>query len=440
MATGIIKPSNISGFNELLPEEKLVEDRFLNRIKSIYELHGFTPIETAAVEMLETLEVEGEITREIFLVSRKVHDAGESSEAKLALHYDLTVPFARYTAQNFDKLSFPFRRYQIQKSWRGERAQEGRAREFYQCDIDIIARDNLPLSCDAEILTVVDKVLSTLEIGKHLIRVNNRKILHGFYSSFGLNEATRVQVIGAVDKLAKIGESGVTKELAKLGVSSEIAQKILDFCKRKASPADLSAKMSDLKVDSQLYAEGLAELSKVLELVPEKNRGSILIDFSLARGLDYYTGLILETYLVDHMNIGSVCGGGRYDDLASRFTKFKLPGVGVSVGLTRIMSAVVSKKLANFDKRVPTKVLVSVYSEEQRKRCNEVAEQLRSLNVSTEVYFSDAKLGKQIEYADKKGIQYILFINAETGAMEVKDINTKQQSPLNNLEEWASKI
>lgn len=432
------KPSKISGFPEWLPEQKIAEDRVISVVKNLYESFGFTPIETPAVELLSSLGSKGVIDKEIFTVQRL--KAEEGDRAELGLHFDLTVPLARYVAQHDHELVFPFKRYQIQKVWRGDRPQKGRFREFYQFDIDIIARNELPLSCDAEVVSLITLVMEALQFGAYTVRVNNRKLLGGLYAALGLGEAARKAAIIAVDKILKIGPDGVRKELSKIeGMSENAVETILKSTEIRCSIGELSARVGQLGLSHPLIEDGLRELSTICELLPEEMRSKVTIDVSLARGLDYYTGLIVETTLDKHPEFGSVISGGRYDDLASEFTDQKLPGVGVSIGLSRLMELAFTEKLVPTDKKTPTVALVTVYSEADRPFLNELAQELRGHGVPTEVFFKAPKLGKQIEYAEAKGIRYVLFVDAEK-KIQAKDLATKEQVAVSSLSMWAESI
>ena len=429
---------NISGFPEWLPEQKLVEDRVAATVRGIYAGFGFTPIETPAVELLSTLSSKGEIDKEIYAIRRLQADAAE--EAELALHYDLTVPFARYVAQHYAELDFPFKRYQMQKVWRGERPQKGRFREFYQFDIDTICRETVPLSADAEILCALNRAFQSIGIGRHLIKVNNRKILLGIYEALGLGGEQRRAAVVAIDKLAKIGAAGVQAELQKAGVSTEVGQRIVELAGASFTLADAASGLSGLGISSALFDEGCAELISIFALLPADAAASISLDLSLARGLDYYTGLILEVYMPDYPQFGSVGGGGRYDDLCGRFINRKLPGVGATFGLTRLMDLAISHGLLPFTAKTTSQVMLAVYSEEQRAECNRLADRIRACGLAAEVCLTSPKLGKQIDYAAGKGIPYVLFLNAENASMEIKDLGNKTQTVVTDLEGWCRAI
>lgn len=433
------KVGKISGFPEWLPEQKIAEDRVIATIKRIFESYGFAPIETPAVELLSTLGSKGVIDKEIFVVRRLKAEEGQDSE--LGLHFDLTVPLARYVAQHQAALTFPFKRYQCQKVWRGERPQRGRFREFYQFDIDIIGRDELPLSCDAEVVSVIGLVMQELNFGPFQVRINSRKLLGGLYAELGLDESARKAAIVAVDKLLKIGADGVKAELEKIpGVSPKAIDVILKSTEIQCGAAELPAKIAALGLSSDLISQGVSELVEIFGLIPESVQPNVIIDVSLARGLDYYTGLIAETTLTKYPEFGSVFSGGRYDDLASEFTTQKLPGVGVSIGLSRIMDLALSEGLVPTDRKSPTQAVVTVYSEEGRKACNDVAHALRQAGLPTEVFYKSPKLGKQIEYAEAKGARYVLFVDSATREVQVKDLVTKEQAAVADLAAWAKSV
>lgn len=406
----------------------------MDRIRAVYESFGFCSIETRSVELIESMSAKGVVDKEIYAIKRLRSE--QTEDAELALHFDLTVPLARYVAEYFGKLSFPFKRYQIQRSWRGERPQKGRFREFYQCDVDIIARDNLPLAADAEILSSIASAVGALDLGKFTVGLNNRKLLHGLYAALGVEEQKRNAVIGIVDKYHKIGPDGVGRELtANLALSSQIAQRIVELSGLTFSAQEAKNKLLQLGLESQQYELGVQELASIIEYVPKQLRSCMQVDLSLARGLDYYTGLTFETFFDQYREFGSVASGGRYDDLAGQFTNQKLPGVGGSIGLTRLLSFVFEKSLVSTTAKSPAQALITVLSEEQREACNAVATQLRQQGINTEVFLSAPKLGKQIEYAERIGIRHVFFIEQDN-SIQVKDLSTKVQQKLNGLHEF----
>lgn len=433
------KIDKISGFPEWLPEQKLVEDEIIASIRRIYTSHGFTPIETPAVELLSTLRAQGVVDKEIYVL-RRAQDDG-SGEAELALHFDLTVPFARYVSQHLAHLQFPFRRFQLQKVWRGDRPQKGRFREFYQFDIDIVAHDTLPVACDAEVFTVLDKAFEAIAVAPHVLRMNSRKLLLGFYASLGLADDAQKKTIIVVDKLTKIGPAGVIAELAReVGIGSDTARRIVDFAAIEATPADFAQRLRELDGASPALEAGIAELGEIFALLSPSTLSRVIVDLSLARGLAYYTGVICEVHLPSFPEFGSVGGGGRYENLTAHFSDKKLPAVGASVGLGRLMDLIFTHNLKPTGRRCPTDAVVAVYNEEQRPRCNAVAEELRSAGLNVEVFYRSVKLGKQIDYAAGKGIPFVLFIAPDTGAIEARNLETRQQTPLTDLAAWARSL
>ena len=428
------KPGKISGFPEWLPAEKLLEDEVIATIKRVYTSFGFTPIETPAVELLSTLVSQGADDKEIFTLRR--HGDESDREAELALHFDLSVPFARYVAQHFSELQFPFKRYQLQKVWRGERPQKGRSREFYQFDIDIVAQDVLPLACDAEVFTGLERAFRAIDAAPYVMWMNSRKVLCGVYQSLGLDEVGQKRAIIAVDKLDKIGPDGVRRELEPLGLNGAAVDRILEVATLKFPAAEAAARLGGLGVQGELFDQGAGELIELLGLIPESSRRSIEINLSLARGLAYYTGAIAEVRMRDYMEYGSLGGGGRYDNLTGDMIDRKLPAVGASVGLTRLMEVILHHKLKPLGRRCPTDLLVTVYAEEQRAMCNEVADRFRESGLSVEVFYRAPKLGRQIDYADAKGIPCVAFVQ-EGGVLEVKDLRTKEQRRVEDPAAWS---
>ncbi|MDZ4787022.1 MAG: histidine--tRNA ligase [bacterium] len=420
---------NISGFPEWLPQQKIIEDRVINTVRSIYESHGFAPIETRSVELLSTLSSKGEINKEVYTLQRAQSNESEQSDSTLALHFDLTIPFARYVAQNFSELDFPFKRYQLQKSWRGERPQEGRFREFYQFDVDVVSIDDLPLCHDAEMITIIYKALSKLKLGEFKIKVNNRKLLLGIYEHFGLSTDQRAEAVIIVDKILKIGADLVITELKSKGVSENVAQEIVKISKMQLSIPEFLSTIDSLGPCNETFKAGVTELRTILDLLIEEARENVVVDLSLARGLDYYTGTIIETVLTEYTSFGSIAGGGRYENLTERFSNKRLPGVGISIGITRLMSLIIAKNLIEPKEKCPTQLLITLNSEPELKPCIQLAERFRTDGISVEIFHKPSKLGKQIDYADKKGIRFVLF-QSEAGDYQIKDLLTKEQKSL----------
>ncbi|MFI7648299.1 histidine--tRNA ligase [Micromonospora sp. NPDC049460] len=420
------KPTPISGFPEWTPAQRMIEQYVLDRIRDTFELYGFAPLETRAVEPLDQLLRKGETSKEVYLIRRLQADAdGPTGDDALGLHFDLTVPFARYVLENAGKLQFPFRRYQIQKVWRGERPQEGRYREFLQADIDIVDRDTLAAHHEAEMPLVIGDALRSLPIPPVRIQVNNRKICEGFYRGIGLIDPEAA--LRAVDKLDKIGPAKVAELLAETaGASESQAKACLALAEISAPDASFADAVRALGVTDPLLDEGIEELVRVVETAAEHSPGLCVADLRIARGLDYYTGTVYETQLVGYERFGSICSGGRYDNLASSGAA-RFPGVGISIGVTRLLGLLFGAGALSVSRDVPTCVLVAVTSEEQRPASNRVAEALRRRGVPTEVSPSAAKFGKQIRYAERRGIPYVWFPGADGAADEVKDIRSGEQ-------------
>ncbi|MFY1671777.1 histidine--tRNA ligase [Plantactinospora sp. WMMB334] len=426
------KPTPISGFPEWAPPQRMIEQYVLDRIRRTFELYGFAPLETRAVEPLDQLLRKGETSKEVYLISRLQEEgAAPAGEGSLGLHFDLTVPFARYVLENAGRLQFPFRRYQIQKVWRGERPQEGRYREFLQADIDIVDRDTLPPHHEAEIPLVIGDALGGLPLGSTdgrlpiRIQVNNRKLLEGFYRGIGL--ADPLAALRAVDRLDRIGPDGVAALLAETaGATDAQAKACLALAEIAAPDPSFADAVRALGVSDPLLDEGLAELVAVLENAVAHAPGLCVADLRIARGLDYYTGTVYETELRGYERFGSVSSGGRYDNLASD-ANARFPGVGISIGVTRLLGLLFGAEALTISRSVPTCVLVALPSEERRPESNRIADALRRRGIPTEVSPSAAKFGRQIRYAERRGIPYVWFPGADGAGDEVKDIRSGDQ-------------
>ncbi len=415
------RPKPISGFPEFLPAGRMVEQRVLDIIASTAELHGLASVETRAVEPLGQLTRKGEIDKEIYVVRRLHADEGDADE--LALHFDLTVPFARYVLENSGHLHFPFRRYQVQKSWRGERPQEGRYREFTQADLDIVGSGTLALHHDAELplvaLEAFGRMHRDLGLPPVLMRLGNRKLAQGFYAGLGIDDPSAV--LQRVDKLDKIGPDGVSALLRdQLGMDESQVSAALALARIQSTDLSFADDVAALGVDNPLLSEGIDEVASVLEAVSPQFPGRIAADLRIARGLDYYTGTVYETELLGFESIGSVSGGGRYDALASD-GKNVYPGVGLTIGVTRILAPLVNRGHLTASRSVPSCVLVAVDAEDTRPAADAVAHQLRARGIACEVSPKADKYGKQIRHAERRGIPYVWF-----GA-SVKDIRTGDQ-------------
>jgi len=415
---------SISGFPEFLPAGRMVETRAIDILRSVFELHGFAGIQTRSLEPLAELARKGEITKEVYVV-RRLH-ASEDDKDELGLHYDLTVPFARYVVDNAGRLDFPFRRYQIQPNWRGERPQEGRFREFWQADIDIVGQDTLSFHHDIEVVLVMLQACARLheELGipPVLMRVNNRKLISGFYEGLGVSDP--LAAIQTVDKLDKIGEAAVGEILASSGLDSAQIDKILSFAAIQTSTSDFADRVRALGARSEQVEQGITELQNLFEGVRTQFPDNVVVDCKIARGLDYYTGSVFELELKGRESLGTVCAGGRYDSLATDGKK-TYPGVGISFGLSRVFAPLISTGQLCASRSVPSAVLVAVDSEELRSQANEVAQALRARGICCEVSPNAAKYGKQIRTADRRGIPYVWFGPLQG---QVKDIRTGDQA------------
>ncbi|MFN8077328.1 MAG: histidine--tRNA ligase [Kineosporiaceae bacterium] len=423
------RPTPLSGFPEWLPADRIVEQHVLDTLRATFESWGFAPVETRAVEPMDQLLRKGEIDKEVYVL-RRLHATPEEEAAEagkqLGLHFDLTVPFSRYVLENAGKLAFPFRRYQIQKVWRGERPQDGRYREFYQADVDVVGAGELPFHHEVELpLVMADGLARLREVGVPpvRIRVNNRKVAEGFYRALGLTDVAAV--LRCVDKLDKIGPDAVTEILARdAGASAAQAQACLALAGITGDDASVAERVLALGVRGELLEQGLAELVRVLEAAGEHAPGALTADLSIARGLDYYTGTVYESTLVGEEDLGSVCSGGRYDTLASD-GKDTYPGVGLSIGVSRLVSRLVGRKLVTATRSVPSAVLVAVTDEERRRDSDRVARALRARGIPVEVAPSAAKFGKQIRHADRRGIPFVWFLTDD--GHQVKDIRSGEQ-------------
>lgn len=423
------KPTPLSGFPELLPEQRFVEQQVIDTLRGIFELHGFAGIETRATEPLEQLLRKGETSKEVYVL-RRLHETDATSDSGMGLHFDLTVPFARYVLENAGKLEFPFRRYQIQKAWRGERPQEGRYREFTQADIDVVMKDDLPFHFDVEVARVMAEALSAVPLPPLKLRVNNRKLIEGFYRGIGASDPQAVITI--IDKLDKLPADQVTALLVSdAGLSAAQAAQCLALASISANDGSFVEQVQALGVEHELLDTGLAELAAVIDgcVSLRSERFEVEASLSLARGLDYYTGTVFEIYMVGFEFLKSVGGGGRYDALASD-GRTTYPGVGISFGISRSLVPLMSRGVLSSDRKVPSAVLVALNDDESRAASDTIATALRARGIACEVAASAQKFGKQIRYAERRGIPYVWFtLVSDTGelAHEVKDIRSGDQ-------------
>ncbi len=421
-----VKPALLRGFEEYLPQEQLAFNAWVDAIRATFERFGFLPIETPSAERVEALTSKGVAEKEIYALTRLAAAEGEDDSTKGALRFDLTVPLARYVALHEHELAFPFRRYQIQRVWRGETPQvnKGRYREFYQCDIDIINKGELSLLAEAEIPSIIHGVFSALDIGRFEIRINNRKVLKGLLQHFDVPEARALDVLRILDKVDKLPADAIRAELGQTGVAEGVARDLYGVVKTAKSTEETLAVLEGLPNRNDLLARGTAELRDVMAAVrafgvPESD---CRVDLSVIRGLDYYTGTIYETSLPGHPELGSVCSGGRYDDLASFFSNTRMPGVGISIGLTRLFSAFKDVRAAG---RTPAEVLVTTMDPARLDRYLEIGRRLREAGINTEIYLEGGKFRKQMEYANKKGFRVAVIAGEDelaAGEVQVKDL------------------
>jgi histidyl-tRNA synthetase len=434
----LIKPRTPPGVMELLPRDQIAFQRLLDTIRRNFESFGFLPVETPVFELTEVLltKTGGETERQVYFAqSTGALEKAEPGRPELALRFDLTVPLARYVAEHEHELAFPFRRYQMQRVYRGERQQKGRFREFYQCDIDVIGKDTLNIRHDAEIPAVIHAVFKELGIGAFTIHLNNRKLLRGFFESLGLGDGEQqTLVLREVDKLDKRGADAVRATLLGEGFAlpADAVDALLDFVQvRTASWEEAIVRLEALRGRNAMLDAGVLEMLEVLAMlhaqgVPESD---IALNFSIARGLDYYTGTVYETLLDDHPGIGSICSGGRYDDLAGHYTKSKLPGVGISIGLTRLFyqlreAGIVSAAESSVE------VLVALMDDARLPDNLKLAHELRASGLNVEAQLEAKKLGKQFQYADKAGIRFVALVGddeAARGVVTIKDLRREAQ-------------
>ncbi len=419
----IYKPKPVSGFVEWLPEYRAVELQWMDKIRAVFERYGFCNIETPSVEEVDALLAKGgETEKEIYTLTRLQADEHDK-DSRLALHFDLTVPMARYVAQHFNDLVFPFKRYQMQRSWRGERPQKGRYREFYQCDIDVVNVDGLPLHFDAELPAVMFEAYQALDIPPVEMHISNRKIVVGYLQGLGVKDVPFVT--RELDKLDKIGAEKVAEILAGHLGDAALAGKCIAIAQIK--DRDFAAQVRALGVQNDLLEEGLGELSFVMDNLKHLPQGAAIADLGIIRGLDYYTGTVLEVrFQGKSISIG---GGGRYDNLAGSFINQKLPGIGVSIGLTRLFAMLLDEGHIKPAAKCPTDVLVVLPDEGRRAEAAATAHALRRRGFNVELYHNATKVKKQLSYAEKKGIPYVWFPPFEEDRPhEVKNMNTGEQT------------
>ena len=421
------KPTALSGFPELLPAQRFVEQQVLRTLAETFELHGFASVETRAVEPLDQLLRKGETSKEVYVL-RRLQEASPEGHAGLGLHFDLTVPFARYVLEHAGHLEFPFRRYQIQKVWRGERPQEGRYREFTQADIDVVGRGELGLHHDVEVARVMLDALRRLDFLPPLtLQVNNRKLMQGFYLGLGVTEVD--DVMRLVDKLDKLPEDEVRGLLLRdAGLTEAQADACLALAGISSTDSSFVDQVRALGIEHPLLDEGLRDLADLVDRCADlaDDRTRVVADLRIARGLDYYTGSVFETRLDGFEWLGSICSGGRYDSLADD-GRTTYPGVGISLGVTRLLVPLVQHRGLTADRQVPSVVLVALPDEDSRAACDSTAQRLRTRGIACEVAPSAQKFGKQIRHAERRGIPYVWFPGSGGAPDQVKDIRSGEQ-------------
>ncbi len=422
-----VEPRTLPGFMELLPQDQILFNQIKEKIENTYKKFGFLPLDTPIIEDSKVLlaKAGGETEKQIYRFNK--------GESDLSLRFDLTVPLAKYVAKNYGNLAFPFRRYQIGKVYRGERQQKGRFREFYQCDIDVIGDGELSNRNDAELPAVIYNIFKELGFDKFTICLNNRKILNGLFSSMELTDKA-ADILRIIDKIEKIGKENVIKEIKELGVEEQNIEKIMNFLSIEGTTDEKINALKELEIKNEIFELGLNDLTEVIKYIrafeiPEKN---FKIDLSIARGLDYYTGTVYETFLDEYKSLGSICSGGRYDNLAEYYTDKKLPGVGISIGLTRLFYQLNEKKLIELEKRSISDIIVIPMTNDF-EYIMKVANKLRKEGNNVQIYFEDKKIKAQFKYADKLQVPFTVIIGEDevkNNTYTIKDMQTGEQKEI----------
>ena len=418
------EPRTLAGFMELMPNEQILFEQIKQKIEKTYQKFGFLPLDTPILELSEVLlaKAGGETEKQIYRF--------EKGDTDISMRFDLTVPLAKYVAKNYGNLSFPFRRYQIGKVYRGEKMQKGRYREFYQCDIDIIGDGELSVRNDAELPSVIYNIFKELGFDDFTIKINNRKLFNGLFESLNQKE-NAVEILRIIDKIEKIGKKAVIEELEKIEVPTESINKILEFIEIEGTTDEKLQKLADLNIENESFKTGLEEFTEVVKYVrlfgiPDSN---FKVDLTIARGLDYYTGTVYETFLNEYRELGSVCSGGRYENLAEHYTDKKLPGVGISIGLTRLFYKLNELNLINANKKSISDVLIIPMVEDMSLPI-EIANNLRQQGINTEIFLNDKKLKAKMKYADKLEIPYVIVVGedeVDSGIVKIKNMRTGEQ-------------
>lgn len=422
-----VEPRTLPGFMELLPNDQVKFNIMKEKIMHSYEKFGFLPIDTPIIELSDVLlaKAGGETEKQIYRFQK--------GEADLSLRFDHTVPLAKYVALNQGELAFPFKRYAIGKVYRGEKAQKGRYREFYQCDIDVIGDGELSIINDAQMPNIIYNTFKELGFDNFTICINNRKILNGLFESLKLKEKT-TDILRIIDKIEKVGEKAVIEELDKIGIEKEACDRIIKFVTIKGKTDEKILALNELEIQNELFKTGVEELTDVIKYLrllgmPEEY---FVVDLKIARGLDYYTGTVYETFLNEYRNLGSICSGGRYDNLAEYYTDKLLPGVGISIGLTRLYYQLNMINQIKEIKESISKILVAPM-EDQLAESLEIASKLRDAGINTDIYLEEAKIKKKIKYADKLKIPYVIIVGEEeiaTKMLTLKNMKTGEQKKL----------
>lgn len=428
----MIEPKTLPGFMELLPEDQILFNKIKDLIKKNYESFGFLPIDTPVLESSEVLlaKAGGETEKQIYSFKK--------GDNNLCMRFDLTVPLAKYVAENFANLNFPFARYQIGKVYRGEKPQKGRFREFYQCDIDVVGKNSLSLCYDAEIPSIMYRIFKELDIGKFKIFVSNRKILLGLIEELNLTEIS-IDILRLIDKFAKIGEDNFVKTLkVDYNVDDLKIKKLLEFIKIQGNTEEQIRMLKEMNINNQNFIDGINELETVVKYMRNFNidEDYFNINLSIARGLDYYTGTVYETFITGYENLGSICSGGRYDNLAGFYSKEKLPGVGMSIGLTRLFYQLKENNLLKQKKGCIAKVVILPMGN-TIDACINLSNRLRDNNINNTIYFEDTKFKNKILYATKLNADYVIIIGEDeinNNYYTLKDLNAFEQKSLSGDE------
>ena len=434
-----VNPRTLSGFMELSPNDQIEFNRIKKIIEDTYKLYGFYPLDTPVIEYSSVLlaKAGGETEKQIYRFNKGDND--------LSLRFDLTVPLAKYVSLKYNELLFPFKRYQIGKVFRGERPQKGIFREFYQCDIDVIGDGELSLMYDAEIPSIIYDIFTKMNIGKFVIRINNRKILNGFFEYLNLSDKYQ-DILRIIDKMEKVSESDLIDMLKEIDLTDEIIDKILSFVKIKGTNGEVLNSLKGLNISNEAFLNGINELETVINSLRTMNINEeyFMIDLTIARGLDYYTGTVYETKLVDYPQMGSVCSGGRYDDLATFYTDKKLPGVGISIGLTRLFYQLKENGLIKNEDDSVVDVMILPMIEEYKVPL-EISKKLRNIGISTSICYINKKFKSKIKYADSMNVKYSIIIGEDeinNNVVTIKDMYKNEQTQINIecLEEYFKNV